>query len=92
MGAAIATSSSFGIWIILAVIISEKLWPVRHRFIILVSQVVIGILGTYLILHCYYYQITHWVIWFITVVTVSILLMLTVSRKQLQLIKKGLAA
>ncbi len=90
MGAAIATSSAFGIWIILAVIISEKLWPVRHRFTILVSQVIIGIIGTYLILHCYYYQITPWVIWFITVVTVSILLMLTVSRKQLQLIKKGL--
>jgi O-antigen/teichoic acid export membrane protein len=86
VGAAIATSTSFGIWIILAVIISEKLWPVHHRFFLLSCQVITGIIGSYFILYCYHYQTPNLVVLLVAIVTIAILLTLTVSRRELQII------
>lgn len=90
VGAAIATSTSFGIWIILAVIISEKLWPVHHRYFLLSCQVITGIIGSFFILYCYHYEISNLVVLLIAIASIGILLTLTISRRELQILRNVL--
>jgi len=93
VGAALSTSTAFGIWIILAVCISERLWPVHHRFVILISQLLIGIMACVFILYSYHYQLNRLFPLLITSVTIVILAILSVSRSQVKMIKnvfKGL--
>ena len=47
MGAAIATSLTFFIWIVVSAIVSERLWQVRFPFTIMAIQIGIGVLTVF---------------------------------------------
>jgi O-antigen/teichoic acid export membrane protein len=45
LGAAIANSISYLVWIIASILISEKLWYIGFNYLLLFGQVILGILG-----------------------------------------------
>ena len=47
IGAALSTSLSFFCWVVIAVFLSEKLWPVKYQFVLNFFQLVIGALVVY---------------------------------------------
>ena len=53
IGAALATSISFAIWIILTLSISNKYWKINYNYSIMAIQIAIGVCSTYLILFLY---------------------------------------
>lgn len=81
MGAAVATSISFGVWNLLALIVSERYWPVGYAYPIMGIQVGMGIIACALILYLYHQEAASWSIWSVTLVTVFILLSLSVTRE-----------
>lgn len=53
IGASIATSISFAIWIILTLCISNKYWKINYQYHVMAFQIVIGVCCTYFILFLY---------------------------------------
>ncbi|RZB36231.1 MAG: hypothetical protein SRB2_02390 [Desulfobacteraceae bacterium Eth-SRB2] len=92
IGAALATSTSFLVWNILTLIVSEKLWPVGYRFRNLGMQIGIGMTACFLILYVYEKEILLWRIALISFVSIIILCALSVSlehlSKLIDLVKK----
>ncbi len=79
-GAAIATSISFFIWVVLALIISEKLWYVGHNLWILFAEVMVGVIACTYILYGYSHKGEVWSVWLCCLVAIFILVLLSVSK------------
>ncbi len=52
-GAAAVTSISFFVWVLLTLIISERLWPIKYPLKIFALQIAIGVVGCWRILYIY---------------------------------------
>jgi len=89
-GAALATSVSFLIWNVLAIIVSEKLWRVGYDYGILLLQVTIGVSACWLTLVLYKQEVSPWSVWFVACITVALLLSLSVTRRYFRSIMRML--
>jgi len=92
IGAALATSTSFLIWNVLTLIVSERLWPVGYKFGIFGLQIGIGMAACFLILQMYEKGSSLLGITVITFVPIFILCAMSVSIEKLamftRLVKK----
>ena len=90
LGAAIATSAAFLAWIVGAVLVSERLWPVSYEFGLLATQAIVGITASALVL----WMMTRGYVvaaWGVTGTTVAGLLITTVgSRAALAAVRRVL--
>jgi len=84
VGAAAATGLSFIIWNLLAIIVSEILWPVRHSYFSLASITIVGVLASASITWGHFYDINPWKIWFISSASSLILIFLMMEINQWQ--------
>ncbi len=87
LGAAVATSISFFVWNILSLIVSEKLWRVGYDYMILLIQVGMGAIACYWVLFLYKQAVNPLNIWFITCLVGVVLLILSISRRNLNEIR-----
>ena len=83
IGAALATSTSFLVWNIFTLIISERLWPVGYRFRIFCLQIVMGMTACFLILYVYEKGVLLWRVALISFVSIILLCALSVSLEHL---------
>ena len=83
LGAAIATSTSFGIWNLLTLIVSERLWPVGYAYAALGAQLAVGLATCALILILYHHHAPFWTVWAFALVAVFLLLTLSASKEHL---------
>lgn len=60
IGAAIATSISFFVWILATLIVSQMLWAVNYPLKILTLQICLGVLGCWWILYIYWQMLGIW--------------------------------
>lgn len=82
MGAAIATSVSFLTWNAVTILISERLWPVDYPLVRFSMQILVGVLGTGMILLLYDADSTWWVTTIVTTVLIGMILYLTASWRE----------
>ncbi len=83
IGAGIATSISFLIWVVFVTIVSERLWRVNYPIHLLSIQIIIGAIANYYILH--YLAINDFVIVsLITIVSLGVLIRLAIDKQHLK--------
>jgi O-antigen/teichoic acid export membrane protein len=81
MGAAFSTSVSFCVWIILTLIVSERLWRVGYDYGILLLQVTIGASACGLTLVLYKQEVSPWSAWLVAIISVALLSSSSISFK-----------
>lgn len=86
MGAALATSLSFLVWIVLTIVISERLWRVGYAFGILGLQVSIGASACFVILQLYDKGSSFWAVAPVAAASIIILTVLSVTREHLVIV------
>jgi O-antigen/teichoic acid export membrane protein len=86
MGAALATSLSFLVWIVLTIVISERLWPVGYAFGILGLQVSIGAAACFVILQLYDKGSSFWAVAPVAAASIIILTALSATREHLGMV------
>lgn len=79
IGAALATSVSFMIWIIFTIVVSERLWPVRYAYGVFGLEIGIGAAACFVILRMYEKGVSLWGVAPITISSIVILIGLSVS-------------
>jgi O-antigen/teichoic acid export membrane protein len=84
MGAAIATSVSFFIWIVLSLYISERLWKVGYAYFVLLGQIIVGALACIAILHIYHSGINYVLGFSVAVGAMLLLGLSSVSREHMR--------
>ncbi len=82
LGAAVATLIAFAVWNLAALLVSERLWPVRYHYAAMAVQVAIGICSCSLILLWYRAKVDNWLIWSFTIGIMIILMSLSLTREQ----------
>ncbi len=97
IGAAVATSTSFFVWNVLAIWISEKLWPIHYPLGILGLQIGLAVAAMSAILILYSQNQGLWIVIAVAAVTTMILAGLTIEPAHLkwllkQVKKRGILA
>ncbi|MFX1535016.1 MAG: lipopolysaccharide biosynthesis protein [Promethearchaeota archaeon] len=84
IGAALATSASFGIWAVLALFVSERLWIVRYDYSIMGMQVALGAVICYVILMMYNQGQSLFPVAIVSTFAIVLLILLSVTRNHLK--------